>query len=98
MNRRQFLEVSVIGVATVAAAGLAAAEVRPGSARIPIGFLGASYSHAPGKIKLMPSSPDWEFVGVCDSSAAGRQTCEELGAKLVSEEELFTRAQVVAVE
>jgi predicted dehydrogenase len=44
------------------------------------------------------SSPDWEFVGVCDESAAGRATCEKLGAKLISQDELFQRARVVAVE
>jgi predicted dehydrogenase len=44
------------------------------------------------------SSPDWEFVGVCESSAAGRLACEKLGAKLVTQDELFGRARVVAVE
>ena len=31
------------------------------------------------KIKLAMTSPDWEFVGVCEDSAAGRRTCAELG-------------------
>ena len=68
------------------------------SRRIPIGFLGATYSHGPEKIKLAMNSPDWEFIGVCESSAAGRQTCEKLGAKLITQDELFERARVVAVE
>lgn len=34
-------------------------------------------------------SSDWDFVGVCESSAAGGLTCERLGAKLISKEELF---------
>ena len=66
--------------------------------RIPIGFLGATYLHGPDKIKLAMSSADWEFVGVCDESASGRQACEELGAKVIAREELFERARVVAVE
>ena len=44
------------------------------------------------------TSPDWEFVGVCETSDAGRRTCEKLGAKLISQDELFQRARVVAVE
>ena len=66
--------------------------------RIPIGFLGATYSHGPDKIKLAMSSPDWDFVGVCDESPTVRQTCLKLGAKLISQDERFQRAQVVAVE
>jgi len=98
MHRRKFLEIRLGGAAAVAAADLLAADVPAGKARIPIGFLGASYSHGPGKMKIAMASPDWEFVGACDSSEAGRKNCAELGAKLVSQEELFARARVVAVE
>jgi len=95
MNRREFLITSAAVAASASALPVRAAET---SRRIPIGFLGATYSHGPDKIKLAMKSPDWEFVGVCESSAAGRQTCEKLGAKLVSQDELFERARVVAVE
>lgn len=44
------------------------------------------------------NSPDWDLVGVYESSSAGRQTCEKLGAKLISQDELFQRSCVVAVE
>jgi predicted dehydrogenase len=96
MNRRQFLS-----AATTAAAALSAPLALRGanaSLRIPIGFFGVTYSHGPEKVKLAMSSPEWEFVGVCESSEAGRRTCEQLGAKLISQDELFDRARVVAVE
>ena len=96
MNRRQFLSTAATATAVLSTPlGIHAAEA---SRRIPIGFLGATHSHGPDKIKLAMTSPDWEFVGVCDTSAAGRATCEKLGAKLISQEELFQRAEVVAVE
>ena len=97
MNRREFLQASLSGAALAATAStLPAADA--GKPRIPIGFLGATYSHAPEKIKLAMTSPDWEFVGVCESSDTGRATCAKLGAKLISQDELFQRARVVAVE
>jgi predicted dehydrogenase len=95
LNRRQFLS-----TAATATAVLATSKLLPGEAprRLPIGFLGVTYSHGPEKVKVVMSSPDWEFVGVCDSTDSGRATCEKLGAKLISRDELFQRARVVAVE
>lgn len=99
MDRREFLQTSLRCAALAAAPiSLRAADAGAGKPRIPIGFLGASYSHGPDKIKLAMTSSDWEFVGVCEISAAGRQTCANLGAKLISQDELFQRARVVAVE
>lgn len=106
-SRRQFLATagSSVTVLPLAATGAAAALSLPSPLRaaevprgIPIGFLGATYSHGPDKIRLAMTSPDWEFVGVCDRTDAGRAASEKLGAKLISQEELFQRAQVVAVE
>lgn len=91
MNRRQFLFTTTLGFTAAFAA-----EVP--KRRIPIGFLGATYSHGPPKIKIGMTSPDWDFVGVCDSSKVGRETCEKLGARLISQDELLQRAEVVAVE
>lgn len=96
MNRREFLTATAAATAALAAPLVLRAADAP--RRIPIGFLGATYSHGPEKIKLAMASPDWEFVGVCDESPAGRQTCEKLGAKRISQGELFERARVVAVE
>ena len=99
MHRRQFIQTSLRCAALAAAPiSLHAADASLGKPRIPIGFLGATYSHGPDKIKLALTSPDWEFVGVCETSDAGRKTCEKLGAKLVSQDELFQRARVVTVE
>jgi len=62
MNRRQFLSTPVAATAVLSTplSLRAAAPLR----RIPIGFLGATYSHGPAMIKLATESPDWEFVGV----------------------------------
>lgn len=96
MNRREFLSAAAAATAVLATSkSLRAADA---SRRIPIGFLGATYSHGPDKIKLAMTLPEWEFVGVCDESAAGRQACEKLGAKVISQDALFQRARVVAVE
>jgi predicted dehydrogenase len=98
MKRRTFLQTSLHCAAVAVAPLSLAAAGNTGKPRIPIGFLGATYSHGPAKIKLALSAPDWECVGVCESSAAGRTTCEKLGAQLVSQDDLFARACVVAVE
>ena len=99
MNRREFLQASLsCGPLAAVPIPMAAADSAAAKPRLPIGFLGATYSHGPDKIKLALASPDWECVGVCETSDAGRQTCEKLGAKLISRDELFQRARVVAVE
>jgi predicted dehydrogenase len=97
MKRRHFLSTTIAATTAVHQIpwSLCGADI---SRRIPIGFLGATYSHGPDKIKLAMSEPDWQFVGVCDESVVGRQTCEKLRAKVISRDELFRRARVVAVE
>lgn len=101
MKKREFLRAG-LQCAALAAVPLgraqAAEETSTPRRRIPIGFLGAAYSHAPPKLALVMASPDWELVGVTDSSAEGRATCAKLGANLISQEELLQRAQVIAVE
>ncbi len=99
MNRRDFLQAG-LGAAALAAGTLPSggADAAAGRTRIPIGVLGASYSHAADKIRLTQSSTDWELVGVADDSTEGRRIAERLGAPVISREELFRRAQVVAVE
>jgi len=98
MKRRRFLQSAL--AATGAASVLSGAESDGArrDRRIPIGFLGATYSHGPDKIRLTLGSPDWDFVGVCDDSDAGRAVCERLGVKRISRDELFRQAEVVAVE
>ncbi|MBI5692484.1 MAG: Gfo/Idh/MocA family oxidoreductase [Verrucomicrobia bacterium] len=94
MHRRHFLT----SAASVALAGTRALRAADPTRRLPLGFLGATHSHAPAKLELALRSPDWEVVGVCDPSPAGQKTAERLGARLVSEDELFSRARVIAVE
>jgi predicted dehydrogenase len=93
MNRRAFLASAV-----VSAAGAATLRAATSPRRIPLGFLGATHSHAAAKIELAMKSPDWEFVGVCDPTPAGRSACAKLGAPLIPQDELLARARVVAVE
>jgi predicted dehydrogenase len=96
VNRRHFLRTAA-GAATVAALPtslFAETDAR----RIPIGLLGLVHSHGPEKLRLLLKSVDFEVVGVCESDAAGRKTCQELGVKLLSQEELLERSRIVAVE
>ncbi len=98
MNRRAFLSTSIAGATFAAAPFFLPAATPATKPRIRIGFLGATYSHGPAKIKIAQTSADWEFVGVCDHSEAGKLACEKLGAELVSQTKLLDRAQVIAVE
>ncbi len=96
MQRRDFISTTATAAATLAAPRALRAAAAP--ARIPIGFLGVTYSHGPAKLELALKSPDWEFVGACDPTPAGRAICEKLGAKMIPQDELLARARVVAVE
>src|SRR4051794_3463296 len=91
LNRRAFLRQASSGAAAslLIASTSARSQGAQTQPRIPIGFLGATYSHGPDKIKIAMTSPEWQFVGVCDSSEAGQRTCARLGAKLISQEALF---------
>jgi predicted dehydrogenase len=77
---------------------LGAASTGPAKQRIRIGFLGATHSHAIGKLEVVQASPDFQLIGVCEDSPAAKQSCEKLGAKLMPQEELLARTEVVAVE
>ena len=92
MQRRTFL------AATAALAAPRALRAAATPARIPLGFLGVTYSHGPAKLELALKSTDWEFIGACDPTPAGRAICERLGAKMITQDELLARARVVAVE
>ncbi len=98
MNRRRFVSASALAATAAALPRFVCAATATAPVRIPIGFLGVTYSHGAAKLDLALKSPDWEFVGACDPTPAGRQICEKLGAKMISQDELFARACVVAVE
>lgn len=97
MQRRDFIS-STAAATAAALTAPRALRAAAAPARIPLGFLGATYSHGAPKIELAMKSPDWDFVGVCDPTPAGREICVKLGATMISQEELFARAKVVAVE
>ncbi len=96
MHRRDFISTAATTAAILSAPRALRAAAAP--ARIPIGFFGVTYSHGPAKLDLALKSPDWEFVGACDPTPAGRAICEKAGAKMISQDELFARARVIAVE
>lgn len=100
MKRRCFLQAAL---AAASSAGLTAAgftqEPKPaGAARLPVGFLGASHSHAAGKIEAVRQSADWELIGVCEADKRLQENFARGGIPLLTEEELLGRCQVVAVE
>lgn len=91
MDRRSFL-------AAVAASSSAAlsAETEP----IGIGFLGASYSHFPGKFQVVQESGDWRIIGITETNPKTRKAIEQAGVALLSRSELLAhpQIQVIAVE
>lgn len=101
LNRRVFL-VST-GLVTAALGLTTSSAVTGGDAagarrKIRIGFLGGSHSHAAAKLGVVLASKDFELVGVCEESASVHQDCEKLGVKIISQEELLARSEVIAVE
>ncbi|MBM3840130.1 MAG: Gfo/Idh/MocA family oxidoreductase [Verrucomicrobia bacterium] len=66
--------------------------------RVRIGFLGASHSHASEKVKFTRASPEYELVGICEDDESVRKQYQSLGVPLVSQEKLFSDAEVIAVE
>lgn len=96
LNRRHFLRAAAgVSAAVALPAKLLAAADTP---RIPVGFLGLTHSHGPEKLRLMLRSTDFEVVGVCEQDTAARKLCEELGTKLLGQDELLERSRVIAVE
>jgi predicted dehydrogenase len=100
LNRREFLATAGL---TAAAVGLGSAPALDGETpgpkrRIRIGFLGATHSHAPGKLDVIQASPEFELVGACEESPPAKQSFEKQGAKIIPQEELLAHSEVVAVE
>jgi predicted dehydrogenase len=91
MDRRNFLASGLAGVAGA-------------QSRIRVGVLRTSHSHAPAKVQILRSSPDWELVAVAepDPQLRAKREREELyaGVRFVSEQELLgdSSIQAIAVE
>lgn len=64
---------------------------------IPVGFFGATYSHAPGKLERTMSSPDWLLIGAADDTVGGQRTCKTLGVPVKSREELLSMVDVIVI-
>ncbi len=90
MQRRDFLSATL-------AAPLTAQSDRP---RISIGFLGASHSHAEGKLKVVTESPDWRLAGVAENDPKLRDELAKQNVPLVTREQLLSdkSVTVIAVE
>ena len=100
MNRRTFITATagaVLGSGRLADAASHAA-LQTTEPKIKIGFLGAAYSHAAPKLKLLKDHPDYELVGAWDDAPAVRAAVEKQGVKLLSQDEVLAQSQVVAVE
>ena len=91
MERRTFL-----------AGGLAAplSAARGSGAPVRIGFLGASHSHAGGKIRVAAGSDDYRIAGLWDEDAAVRSRYESEGIRIAEPSQLLGDAaiDVIAVE
>ena len=71
----------------------------PGSlSKLKIGFLGAAYSHAPPKLVMLRDHPDFELVGVWDDDPKVRDQVAGQGFAVLSQEEVLSRSEVIAVE
>lgn len=100
MNRRIFLGTAA-GLAFSHASATwfgAATPGQTGKPRLKIGFLGAAYSHAEAKLKLMQGHPDFELVGAWDSDPKVRSEVAAMGVPVISQGEILSVSQVVAVE
>lgn len=88
MNRRDFL------------AGALVAPAASPARRIRIAFLGASHSHAEGKLQVVRENPAFELAGIAESDPSLRAKYEKAGARILTSEQLLGDAtiQAVAVE
>jgi predicted dehydrogenase len=95
MDRRTF-----VTTATVAAAGLSARGRSSASDPIRIGFLGVGHSHAAGKIKIVQSNPEWQFVGLWDDDPQILSLQRRNGLPIVERDRLLNDStiRVIAVE
>ena len=86
MRRRSFL---------ILAAGAAAgfAQKKP----VAIGFLGASHSHADGKIEVVLSLPDWRAIGACEGNPKAQEKLRKQGIELLTREQLLGHPEIQAI-
>ena len=78
MERRAFLSLA-------AATAAHAFQKEP----VGIGFLGATHSHAEGKLAAVRSLPEFRLAGVCESDPKTQEKLRQQGIALLSREELL---------
>jgi predicted dehydrogenase len=99
MDRLAFLTTCVAaGLGGLSRAARAEDEKPPAGGGLTIGFLGGAHSHAAEKVKVVRASADWNLVGVCEDDESVRRQYERAGVPLLSQEQLFERCKVIAVE
>lgn len=81
-----------------AAASPEAAPAANEPLRLRIGFLGAAYSHAAAKLRLLRNHPDFELVGAWDDDSQVRDRLGAQGVPVLSPDEVLSRSEVIAVE
>src|SRR5665647_1232750 len=89
MDRRLFLSLAAVPAAT-------AFQKAP----VGIGFLGATHSHADGKLKVVRSTADLRLIGICEGDPKQQEKLRSEGIPLLSRDELLKHPeiQVIAVE
>jgi len=104
LSRRAFLATAGLAVAALESGpaagrgGTNSANPADAKRRLRIGFLGATHSHAAAKLEVVRASPDYELVGVCEEASEVQQRLAGQGVRLMSEDALLERCEVVAVE
>lgn len=66
--------------------------------RLKIGFLGAAYSHASSKLKLLQRHTDFELTGAWDDDRKVRERVAAMGVAVIPQDEVLSRSQIIAVE
>ena len=98
MDRRSFIySVSGLALGSTLSKGSMGWSQETGP-RLKIGFLGAAYSHAAPKLKLLQKHTDFDLVGAWDDSSKVREAVTKQGIPVLSQEEVLSRSQVIAVE
>jgi predicted dehydrogenase len=95
MNRRRFLQASMVGAAAGVNGYLGGAEAPP--ARIKIGFLGTAHAHFREKLKVVRESPDFDLVGLCEENETARAKGPTDGSWM-TRDALFGATEVIVVE
>ncbi len=96
MNRREFV-ISAAGLAATVGVRSVLGQSSDGPP-VRIGFLGAGYSHAAEKIRLIRETPAFTLIGIAEESAPVRALYEKQGIAVLSRRELLDKCEAIIVE